>query len=155
MPRDRWHVGCRQCTTVEPEPDGVHRHGDCARESYELRYQPNRRGELTLDEVVARDATVHLEQMDDDSWWLGVDLLDGQRLMISLARRKRKVHATVEVEPPSERPEWQRHELDARIAELREELWRLTRERAEEIARRAAARLADAEREQLARQRRP
>ncbi len=27
----------------------------------------------TLDEVVARDAVVHLEQMDDDHWWMCIE----------------------------------------------------------------------------------
>ena len=30
-----------------------------------------------IDEIVLHDATVHIEQMDDRCWWIGVTLNDG------------------------------------------------------------------------------
>ena len=34
-------------------------------------------GRKVIDEIVIHDCTVHIEQMSDDSWWIGVDLADG------------------------------------------------------------------------------
>lgn len=34
-------------------------------------------GRGTIDELVLHDATVHVEQMDDTWWWIGVYLPDG------------------------------------------------------------------------------
>lgn len=36
----------------------------------------NRR-DKDIDEIVLHDATVHVEQMDDRCWWIGIDLPDG------------------------------------------------------------------------------
>lgn len=30
-----------------------------------------------IDEIVLHDATVHIEQMNDRCWWIGIDLPDG------------------------------------------------------------------------------
>ena len=136
---DRWHVGCRACPDRgESITTPTHRHGDYAEDGYELRYQRNGRNELTLDEVVARGVDVHLEQMSGDSWWLGIDLPDTRRIMVSIGRRKSKVHAAADIEPPSERPAWAKHAHDARIQELRDELIRLERERAVDVRRQNA-----------------
>lgn len=36
------------------------------------------RGRETIDEIVLHDVkTVHVEQMSDDCWWIGIDLDDG------------------------------------------------------------------------------
>lgn len=35
------------------------------------------RGRESIDEIVLHDANVHVEQMSDDAWWIGVTLKDG------------------------------------------------------------------------------
>jgi hypothetical protein len=50
----------------------------------------------TLDEVCAW-GFVHLEQMDDGHWWLGIDTIDGQLLHVNLWARG-KIQALAEVE---------------------------------------------------------
>jgi len=48
----------------------------------EVRY--NDKG--TLDEIVSSEATlVHLEQMDTDIWWLGIDLPGDQIIRVFLS----------------------------------------------------------------------
>jgi hypothetical protein len=34
-------------------------------------------GREVIDEIVIHDCTVHIEQMSDDAWWIGIDLADG------------------------------------------------------------------------------
>jgi hypothetical protein len=41
-----------------------------------------------LDEVVAW-GFIHLERMDTGHWWLGIDTVDGKRLMVNLCSRRR------------------------------------------------------------------
>lgn len=49
------------------------------------------RDDGTLDEVVVdHPVSVHLEQMEDDSWWLGIDIGDGDPLVVWLGTRGRK-----------------------------------------------------------------
>lgn len=49
----------------------------------------------SLDEVVASDAFVHLEQMSDKSWWLGVQK-DGYRQVVWFGIEKGKLVARSE-----------------------------------------------------------
>lgn len=50
----------------------------------------------TLDEVCAHGAFVHLEQMDDDQWWLGIDV-GGRSLHVNLwTKRNTRIHARAE-----------------------------------------------------------
>jgi hypothetical protein len=76
--------------------------------STDLRISPREDG--TLDEVfVAEPVNVHLEQMADDHWWMGIDLADGSQMMVTLwtggakgNRRGSRIFARVEHEKPSE-----------------------------------------------------
>lgn len=52
----------------------------------EARYQNGQ-----LDEVVAKDILFHLEQMDDDNWWIGITHKDGTTDHIVLSRRGNKI----------------------------------------------------------------
>lgn len=40
---------------------------------------PNGGGDI--DEIVIHNCTVHIEQMDDNYWWIGIDLDDGTQWM--------------------------------------------------------------------------
>jgi len=51
----------------------------------------------TLDEVVATRAHFHLEQMDDNLWWLAVEGC-GERVVVWLQARG-KITASFETEP--------------------------------------------------------
>jgi len=62
-----------------------------------------RHDDATLDEVVCSlPSVVHLEQMDDDAWWLGIDLTDGRRITVNLTtggpRRGARITGTCYVE---------------------------------------------------------
>ena len=54
--------------------------GPLVGDSYEIRIQS---GETWIDEVLAT-GQVHLEQMDEDSFWLGISLPDGKFLHVNL-----------------------------------------------------------------------
>jgi hypothetical protein len=77
------------------ESSGAHVHGELARDGWEVRYQADGRGVLELDEVVARAATVHLEQMSEEHWWLGIELPDGTAIHVSFARMGKRVAGVV------------------------------------------------------------
>lgn len=48
-----------------------------------------------LDDVVVWDAElVRLERMDTNSWWLGVTLRDGSRVMFNIGSKRAAVEAT-------------------------------------------------------------
>ena len=49
----------------------------------------------TLDEIVAKNATIHLEQMHADQWWIGITS-GGKTVNVWLRRAKRLVVADVE-----------------------------------------------------------
>jgi len=40
----------------------------------------NKQGEL--DEIIAHNANIHLEQMDHNHWWMGIEV-DGKRWMVN------------------------------------------------------------------------
>lgn len=43
----------------------------------------------TIDEIVARDVrSLHIEQMDDGLWWMGVEREDGVRLMVNFHTKR-------------------------------------------------------------------
>jgi hypothetical protein len=52
----------------------------------------------TLDEIVAKDASVHLEQMDDEVWWLSV--ISGDREVRVFLQSARPIKATIEGPTP-------------------------------------------------------
>lgn len=55
-----------------------------------------------LDEVVAKEsAFVHLEQMDDNAWWLRIDLKDGRAIVVNFwnTRSRTPIHARAEWDP--------------------------------------------------------
>ncbi len=74
---------------------------DRLREATEPEVQPpevRRNDDGSLDEVVAHNAFVHLEQMDDDQWWLGVTV-GLSTVHVNLSSKKR-IRAIVEVDDP-------------------------------------------------------
>lgn len=50
----------------------------------------------SVDEVVARNVDFHMEQMDVDSWWIGISGKQGRRLVINLYKKGKTVHCSVE-----------------------------------------------------------
>lgn len=51
----------------------------------------------SLDEIVAENVMVHLEQMDDGYWWLGIKTAAGETLHVDLqTRRRAHIDANVE-----------------------------------------------------------
>ena len=56
----------------------------------------------TLDEIVASDCNFHLEQMDNNHWWIGINYIgeDGEEHMahINLSTSRAKIKATVEID---------------------------------------------------------
>lgn len=92
MPRS-WHTGCLQCDRTD-----THTHGARETDGYELRYAVEADGALRLDEVVARGADVHLEQMDHGCLVMIVSL-PGVELRVAIAAHGRgAVNAAAEVE---------------------------------------------------------
>jgi hypothetical protein len=58
----RWACGCPEFHSANPQPD--------------CRILWNVRGE-DIDEIVVTNSTVHIEQMNDRCWWIGIDLPNG------------------------------------------------------------------------------
>mgnify|MGYP001609985049 CR=1 FL=1 len=46
----------------------------------------------SIDEIVAKGANLHIEQMSDDGWFLGVDAADGSYWQFWFGSKKRKSH---------------------------------------------------------------
>jgi len=74
--------------------------------SSDIEIRPDETG--APDDIVAREAeAVHLERMGPETWWLGVYMPDGRRLVVWLQGRRNYDHdvddvvveATAEVEP--------------------------------------------------------
>jgi hypothetical protein len=63
----------------------------------EVRYVDLITGENVLDEVVAQNASVHLEAMDDNHWWLGITA-GGTTVHVNLYTKRAKIIAHAEVE---------------------------------------------------------
>jgi hypothetical protein len=63
----------------------------------EIRHVTLDNGETVLDEVVARDASVHLEAMADNAWWLGIES-GGQLVHVNLTTKRAKIDGTAEVD---------------------------------------------------------
>lgn len=56
------------------------------------RYGLNEDG--TLDEIFAEATHVHVEQMDDSHWWIGVILASGETLHINFWTPRTRIRAT-------------------------------------------------------------
>ncbi len=74
--------------------------GASSREPYRVGL---RHDDATLDELLCSlPSFVHLEQMSDDAWWLGVDLADGRQIHVNLTtggkRRGARITGTCTVE---------------------------------------------------------
>lgn len=52
--------------------------------------------EETVDEIVVHNCTFHLEQMDDTSYWIGIDVGHKNRLAIWLTIQGRSLSCTVQ-----------------------------------------------------------
>lgn len=71
-----------------------------ATNGWEIRRHPDdstyRPGEI--DEVIAHDVQhVHVEQMDDGHWWMGLTFADGRMLHVDFAtRRKAEIRCVAE-----------------------------------------------------------
>lgn len=46
----------------------------------------------TIDEVVARGGSLHIEQLSDDGWYIGLDMPDGTYWQFYLGAKNRKSH---------------------------------------------------------------
>ena len=64
----------------------------------EVRYVELDSGESVFDEVVAQNAYVHLEAMDDNHWWM-IITSGGESVRINLYTKRAKIIADVDVEP--------------------------------------------------------
>lgn len=60
-----------------------------------VRTVPRDDPEGALDEVIARNANVHLEQMDTNAWWLGIDV-GGESLHVQIGAKRANVTAHAE-----------------------------------------------------------
>jgi hypothetical protein len=54
-----------------------------------------RNGDGSLDEIVAHDVAIHLEQMSPGHWWMSIDNA-GRLYHLNLTARRAKIAATVE-----------------------------------------------------------
>ncbi len=63
----------------------------------EVRYATLTSGETELDEVVARNASVHLEAMDDNHWWLLVES-GGETVHVNFYTKRAKISGHAEVD---------------------------------------------------------
>ena len=63
----------------------------------EVRYATLTNGDTELDEVVASNAYVHLEAMDDNHWWLLVTA-GGQSVHVNFYTKRAKISGHAEVE---------------------------------------------------------
>lgn len=56
-----------------------------------------------IDEVIARNATVHFERMDNVAWWIGITLPDGSEVHVNVGavNQRAKPYATYWVEMAS------------------------------------------------------
>ncbi len=43
----------------------------------------------SVDEIVASNVSLHLEQMDDGYWWMGISRPNGERMMVNLYTKHR------------------------------------------------------------------
>lgn len=68
-----------------------------ASEAPEIRYAELVDGTTELDEVVARNAYVHLEAMSDNAWWLGIEA-GGQMVHVNLWTKRAKITGRAEVD---------------------------------------------------------
>ena len=66
-------------------------------EAPEVRYAELVDGATELDEVVARNAYVHLEAMSDSAWWLGIEA-GGQMVHVNLWTKRAKITGRAEVD---------------------------------------------------------
>ena len=72
-----------------PVPDG----------SIECRYKGDTRypdRKPVLDEVIGKECTVHLEQMNDNDWWLGITGKNGDVLHVHIYALRANVYAFAE-----------------------------------------------------------
>jgi hypothetical protein len=62
-----------------------------------VRIEP--RDDGTLYEVfVHRPASVHLEQMSNQHWWLGITLEDGRRVVVNLCAKTQRIFGNVGID---------------------------------------------------------
>ena len=65
-------------------------------ETPEIRYATLNDGTVELDEVVARNANVHLEVMADNAWWLSIES-GGQVVHVNFGTKRAKITGFAEV----------------------------------------------------------
>lgn len=106
--RDRKHANC-DGRALKVYADGTDMISECdcpchvkvpkvaAGRTPEVRYATLVNGETELDEVVARGASVHLEAMEDNHWWLAIEA-GGQRWVVNLYTKRAKITAVAELE---------------------------------------------------------
>ena len=50
----------------------------------------------TVDEVVAKNVGVHVEQMDNGHWWMSIDGKQGRRMVLNFVREGTRIRLMVE-----------------------------------------------------------
>lgn len=50
----------------------------------------------TVDEVVAKNVGLHVEQMDNGHWWMSIDGKQGRRMALNFIREGTRIRLTVE-----------------------------------------------------------
>jgi hypothetical protein len=60
-------------------------------------YIVRRNHDDTLDEIVASDCSVHLEQMHTSSWWMLIRCADGTELTVNFTTGRAPIRVTLEV----------------------------------------------------------
>ncbi|MBT2594748.1 hypothetical protein [Arthrobacter sp. ISL-72] len=71
--------------------------GVTSAEPPEVRYVDTDTEKEVLDEVVARNASVHLEAMDDNHWWMSITS-GGEMIHVNLYTKRAKITAHAEVQ---------------------------------------------------------
>ncbi len=55
----------------------------------------------SIDEIVANNVSVHVEQMDDGLWWMGITRSDGVRLLVNFFTKRAHIKCNAESEDGS------------------------------------------------------
>ena len=61
-------------------------------------YIVRRNEDGSLDEIVASECSVHLEQMHTNLWWMLIRTVDGTELTVNFSTGRAPIRATLEVD---------------------------------------------------------
>ena len=103
---DIWPPRCFTCGDIQERSDAEHKATALSAAGFgpvekaaapEVRHVTLENGDAELDEVVARNATVHLEAMADNHWWLLVES-GGQSVHVNFYTKRAKIRGHAEPE---------------------------------------------------------